>query len=73
MNGVSSSFVIDEADLLAYVDDQLGPARRAEVELYLLNSPEENLRIATDLTIQAGLKMLFQKEGHNFLAYPRGV
>ena len=68
MNGASSRFVIREADLLAYVDDQLDPARRAEVEAYLLTSPEDIFRVAADLAIQAGLKMLFQKRDYSFLA-----
>ncbi|HLS67792.1 MAG TPA: hypothetical protein VK035_00505 [Kiloniellales bacterium] len=38
--------LIEELDLLAYVDDLLDPARRAEVENYLRQDPEAALRIA---------------------------
>ncbi|MFC4353365.1 anti-sigma factor family protein [Fodinicurvata halophila] len=36
---------ITELDLMGYVDDRLDPARRAEVEAYLLQNPEDNARV----------------------------
>lgn len=38
--------LIEELDLLAYVDDLLEPARREEVENYLCQDPEAAMRIA---------------------------
>jgi anti-sigma factor RsiW len=42
-----SGQTINEADLQAYVDQQLDPARRAEVEAWLAAHPEEAERIAS--------------------------
>lgn len=40
---------ITEIDLLAYVDDQLDPARRIEVEDYLAGHPEAAMQVMIDL------------------------
>ena len=41
---------ITEADLLAYIDDQLDPARRIEVEEYLARDPDAAARVMADLS-----------------------
>jgi anti-sigma factor RsiW len=49
---------ITETDLLAYVDDQLDPARRIEVEEYLAHDPEAAARIMRDLKDRDTLRLL---------------
>ncbi|WP_134495123.1 anti-sigma factor family protein [Microvirga pakistanensis] len=49
---------ITEADLLAYVDDQLAPARRIEVEEYLAHDPEAAVRVMADLKNRDALRLL---------------
>ena len=49
---------ITEADLLAYVDDQLDPARRIEVEEHLAHAPEAAARVMADLKDRDALRML---------------
>jgi anti-sigma factor RsiW len=50
---------ITESDLLAFVDDRLAPRRRAEVEDHLVRSPKDAHRVAADLALLEGLRMLF--------------
>ncbi|MCE7077887.1 anti-sigma factor, partial [Bordetella bronchiseptica] len=40
---------VTEIDLNAYVDGQLDPARRIEVEDFLSRHPEEAMRVMADL------------------------
>lgn len=49
---------ITESDLLAYVDDQLDPARRIEVEEHLAREPEAAARIMADLKDRDALRLL---------------
>ncbi|QRM33712.1 anti-sigma factor [Microvirga sp. VF16] len=49
---------ITEADLLAYVDDQLDVARRIEVEEHLAHDPEAAARIMADLKDRDALRLL---------------
>lgn len=49
---------ITEADLLAYVDEQLDPARRIEVEEHLARDPEAATRIMADLKDRDALRLL---------------
>ncbi|KLK89447.1 hypothetical protein AA309_31370 [Microvirga vignae] len=49
---------ITETDLLAYVDDQLTPARRIEVEEYLARAPEAAARIMADLKDRDALRLV---------------
>lgn len=49
---------ITEADLLAYVDDQLEPARRIEVEEHLARDPEAAARVMGDLKDRDTLRLL---------------
>jgi anti-sigma factor RsiW len=49
---------ITEADLLAYVDDQLDPARRIEVEEHLAHAPEAAARVMADLKDRDALRLL---------------
>jgi anti-sigma factor RsiW len=49
---------ITEADLLAYVDDQLDPARRIEVEEHLARNPEAAAQIMADLKDRDALRLL---------------
>lgn len=51
---------VGEDDLLAYVDGRLGDQRRREVELHLLASPADIVRVAADLAILEGLRLLFK-------------
>ncbi|MGE5546648.1 MAG: anti-sigma factor family protein [Solirubrobacterales bacterium] len=50
---------VSESDLLAYVDGRLDPARQAEVEAHLIAHPEDAHRVAADLALQEGLRVLF--------------
>lgn len=54
-----SPAAVTEADLLAYVDGRLAAARRAEVEDHLARCPADAGRVAADLALQEGLRMLF--------------
>ena len=47
-----------KADLLAYVDDQLDPARRIEVEEHLAHDPEAAARVMADLKDRDTLRLL---------------
>jgi len=49
---------ITEADLLAYVDDQLDPSRRIEVEEHLACDPEAAARVMADLKDRDALRLL---------------
>lgn len=49
---------ITEADLLAYVDDQLDPARRIEVEEHLAHAPDAAAQIMADLKDRDSLRLL---------------
>lgn len=49
---------ITEADLLAYVDDQLDPARRIEVEEHLARDPTAAARVMADLKDRDALRLL---------------
>ncbi|MFC1458655.1 anti-sigma factor family protein [Microvirga arabica] len=49
---------ITEGDLLAYVDDQLDPARRIEVEEHLAREPEAAARIMADLKDRDTLRLI---------------
>ena len=49
---------ITEADLLAYVDDQLDPARRIEVEEHLAHDPEAAARVMADLKDRDTLRLI---------------
>ncbi|ALA19959.1 MULTISPECIES: anti-sigma factor [Chelatococcus] len=48
---------ITEADLEAYVEDQLPVARRIEVEAHLCRHPDEAVRVITDLKIRDELRL----------------
>ncbi|MGZ9082517.1 MAG: anti-sigma factor family protein [Rhodoplanes sp.] len=48
---------ITEADLQAYVEDQLPAARRIEVETYLCHNPTDAMRIIADLKIRDELRL----------------
>ncbi|WP_114943039.1 anti-sigma factor family protein [Microvirga calopogonii] len=49
---------VTEADLLAYVDEQLAPARRIEVEEYLARDPEAAVRVMADLKDRDTLRLI---------------
>jgi anti-sigma factor RsiW len=49
---------ITETDLLAYVDDQLDPARQIEVEEHLARDPETAARVMGDLKDRDTLRLL---------------
>ncbi|MBB5751365.1 anti-sigma factor family protein [Prosthecomicrobium pneumaticum] len=48
---------ITEADLQAYVEDQLPVARRIEVETHLCRSPDEAVRVMADLRVRDELRL----------------
>jgi anti-sigma factor RsiW len=50
---------ITESDLLAFVDGQLAPRRRAEIEDHLVRCPKDAHRVAADLALLEGLRLLF--------------
>jgi anti-sigma factor RsiW len=50
---------ITEADLLAYVDDQLGAAKRIEVEDYLAHHPAAAMLVMADLKDRDALRLTF--------------
>jgi len=49
---------VSDNDLHAYVDGQLDPARRAEVENYLVTNPEAARRVAEYRTLNESLRVL---------------
>jgi anti-sigma factor RsiW len=49
---------ITGADLLAYVDDQLDPAKRIEVEEHLARAPDAAAQIMADLKDRDSLRLL---------------
>jgi len=49
---------ITEGDFLAYVDDQLDPARRIEVEEHLARDPEAAARVMADLKDRDTLRLI---------------
>lgn len=50
---------ITELDLMGYVDDRLEPARRAEVEAYLMQNPEENARVRDYIAQNEAIRSAF--------------
>lgn len=53
---------ITEADLLAYVDDQLDVARRIEIEDYLAHNPAAAARVMADLKDRDALRLAFASD-----------
>jgi anti-sigma factor RsiW len=51
--------IVTEADLLAYVDGRLASERRGEIEDHLARCPQDAGRVAADLALQEGLRLLF--------------
>ncbi|MCL6708190.1 anti-sigma factor [Pseudomonas sp. R2.Fl] len=54
---------IEESDLHAYVDGRLDETRRAEVEAWLANRPEDAARVADWQAQNAGIRALFSAGG----------
>lgn len=50
---------VSENDLLAFVDDCLPSWRRAEVADHLMRCPADAYRVAADLALLDGLRMIF--------------
>ncbi|ODN71449.1 anti-sigma factor family protein [Methylobrevis pamukkalensis] len=50
---------VTDDDLHAYVDDQLDPARRLDVEEYLASRPEKAAEVMADLARRDGLREMF--------------
>lgn len=51
---------VTDTDLQAYIDDQLDPPRRAEVEAYLAAQPEAAARVRRYLEIDRALRTLYE-------------
>lgn len=51
--------LVSETDLLAFVDDQLEQDRRDEIADHLIHCPKDALRVAADLALLEGLRLLF--------------
>ena len=54
---IDSIDVVTDADLDAYVDDQLDASRRIEVEAYLSNNPDAAARVMSDLRTRDELRL----------------
>ena len=50
---------VTETDLLAFVDDRLSDGRRAEVEAHLARCPSDAHRVAADIVLLEGLRLIF--------------
>lgn len=50
---------VTESDLLAFVDDALPPRRRAEVADHLVHHPADAHRVAADIAVMEGLRVIF--------------
>lgn len=50
---------VTESDLLAFVDDCLPSWRRDQVAEHLVRSPADAYRVAADLALLDGLRLLF--------------
>lgn len=57
---------VTEGDLLAFVDDALPSGRRAEVAEYLARCPADAYRVAADLALLDGLRLLFGRPLRGF-------
>ncbi|WP_255032238.1 anti-sigma factor family protein [Bordetella genomosp. 1] len=53
---MSETLPITDLDLDAYVDDQLDPLRRIEVEEFLSHNPEQAMRVMADLQVRDALR-----------------
>ena len=54
---IDSNDAVTDADLDAYVDDQLDASRRIEVEAYLSNNPDAAARVMSDLRTRDELRL----------------
>ena len=54
---IDSIDVVTDADLDAYVDDQLDASRCIEVEAYLSNKPDAAARVMSDLRTRDELRL----------------
>lgn len=50
---------VTESDLLAFVDGALPPWRRNEVADHLAGNPNDAYRVAADMALLEGLRLLF--------------
>ncbi|HTH16058.1 MAG TPA: zf-HC2 domain-containing protein [Magnetospirillum sp.] len=50
---------VTETDLLAFVDDRLSDGRRAEIEAHLISCPADAHRVAADIALLEGLRLIF--------------
>lgn len=57
---------VTEGDLLAFVDDALPSHRRAEVAEHLARCPADAYRVAADLAVLDGLRLLFGRPLRGF-------
>lgn len=57
---------VTEADLLAFVDDALPPRRRAEVADHLARHPADARRVAADIVVMEGLRVIFGRRLSGF-------
>ena len=52
---------VTESDLLAFVDDCLPSWRRDEVAAHLVRCPDDAYRVAADLALLDGIRLLFDR------------
>ncbi|MCR6629551.1 MAG: hypothetical protein NVV74_05530 [Magnetospirillum sp.] len=57
---------VTENDLLAFVDDRLSLHRRHEVEDHLARCPADAHRVAADLALLEGLRVIFGRPLRGF-------
>lgn len=57
---------VTETDLLAFVDERLPARRRAEIADHLARHPADAYRVAADLALLDGLRLLFGRPLRGF-------
>ncbi len=63
-------YPVTESDLLAFVDGQLPARRHEEVADHLVQCPRDAHRVAADLALLEGLRVLFGRRAEPPVAVP---
>ncbi|HLO76735.1 MAG TPA: hypothetical protein VK196_09810 [Magnetospirillum sp.] len=61
---------VSESDLLAFVDECLPSERRAEIERHLARHPADAYRVAADLALMDGLRLIFGRPLRGLYLWP---